>query len=83
MKKAILFVLMFFFVVGCTNGSGKKVTIKPTLDKRLKEMQLLPLHAGLFIEPSLRCFSQEEWQTSRLVGIHHYGFPIGDLWLKI
>lgn len=78
MKKAILFVLMFLFVVGCTNGRGKKVTIKPTLDKRLKEVQPLPLHAGLFIEPSLRSFSQEEWQTSRFVGIHHYIFPIGE-----
>ena len=73
-----MFVLMFLFVVGCTNGSGKKVTIKPTLDKRLREMQPLPLHAGIFIDPSLRRFSQEEWQNDMIAGIHHYIFPIGE-----
>lgn len=41
-------------------------------------MQSIPCHAGLFIEPSLRHFNQEEWQTSMIVGIHHYVFPIGE-----
>ena len=55
-----------------------KVIIKPTLDKRLKEVQPIPLHVGLFIEPSLRHFSQEEWQTDMIAGMHHYIFPIGE-----
>ena len=78
MKKATFIILMFFFVVGCANSRGMKVSIVPTLDKRLKEIQSIPLHAGLFIEPSLRHFSQEEWQTSMIVGIHHYVFTIGE-----
>lgn len=69
---------MFLFVIGCANGRGMKVRIVPTLDKRLKEIQSLPLHAGLFIEPSLRNFSQEEWQTSLIAGKHHFIFPIGE-----
>lgn len=80
MKKGILFILMFLLVIGSANGRRKKVLIAHTLtlDKRYKEMQPIPLHAGLFIEPSLRQFSQEEWQTSMIVGIHHYVFPIGE-----
>ena len=31
-----------------------KVPIKPTLDKRLKVVQSIPIHVGIFIEPSLR-----------------------------
>ncbi|MFN3531377.1 MAG: hypothetical protein ACK41Q_02525 [Candidatus Brocadia sp.] len=78
MKKVISFILMFLLVMGCANSRGKKVPIVPALDKRLKEIQPIPLHAGIFIEPSLRHFSQEEWQTNMIVGIHHYVFPIGD-----
>ncbi|MEP9410879.1 MAG: hypothetical protein HRF42_05645 [Candidatus Brocadia sp.] len=78
MKKAISFTLMFLLVMGCANGRGKKVPIVPALDKRLEEITLIPLHAGLFIEPSLCHFSQEEWQTNMIVGIHHYVFPIGE-----
>ncbi|OHB98384.1 MAG: hypothetical protein A2Z57_09710 [Planctomycetes bacterium RIFCSPHIGHO2_12_39_6] len=79
MKKIALFTLLIFlFVVGCANGRGMKVIIKPTLDKQLKEVQPLPLHVGLFIEPSLRHFSQEEWQNNPIAGIHHYVFPIGE-----
>ena len=52
--------------------------IKPTLDKRLKVVQPIPLHVRLFIEPSLRHFSQEEWQTDMIAGMHHYLFPIGE-----
>ncbi|HHT9136762.1 MAG TPA: hypothetical protein ACFYEK_05885 [Candidatus Wunengus sp. YC60] len=78
MKKIALFTLLFLFIVGCANGRGMKVIIKPTLDKRLKEVQPIPLHVGLFIEPSLRHFSQEEWQTDLIAGIHHYVFPIGE-----
>ncbi|MEK7291291.1 MAG: hypothetical protein AAB013_05190 [Planctomycetota bacterium] len=55
-----------------------RVTIKPTLDRRLKEVQPMSLHAGLFIEPSLRNFSQEEWQADTIAGIHHYVFQIGE-----
>lgn len=73
---------MFLLIVGCANGRGMKVPIAPTLDKRFKEMQPIPLHAGLFIEPSLRHFSQEEWQTNMIVGIHHYVFPIGEALAK-
>ncbi|MEK6635269.1 MAG: hypothetical protein AABY38_02835 [Planctomycetota bacterium] len=76
-KKALLIILLFLFVAGCANGRGMKVPIKPTLDKRLKEVQSIPIHGGIFIEPSLRHLSQEEWQTSMIVGIHHYVFPIG------
>lgn len=77
MKRIILLLFVNIFVVGCVNGHGIKVTIAPSLDKRIKEMQPLPHHVGLFIEPSLRHFSQEEWQTSMIAGIHHYVFPIG------
>ncbi|KXK32150.1 MAG: hypothetical protein UZ01_00611 [Candidatus Brocadia sinica] len=78
MKKVIVFILMFLLVTGCANSRGKKVSIVPMLDKRYKAMQSIPCHAGLFIEPSLRHFNQEEWQTSMIVGIHHYVFPIGE-----
>ena len=56
MKKIALFTLLVLFIVGCANGRGMKVLIKPTLDRRLKEVQPIPLHVGLFIEPSLRAF---------------------------
>ena len=62
--------------MGCTNGRGMKVTIMPELDKRLKEVHSIPVHVGVFIEPSLRQLSQEERQTDMIVGIHHYVFPI-------
>ncbi|OHC00761.1 MAG: hypothetical protein A3G70_04540 [Planctomycetes bacterium RIFCSPLOWO2_12_FULL_39_13] len=78
MRKIFLFVLVLSFVLGCTNGRGMRVTIKPTLDRRLKEVQPMSLHAGLFIEPSLRNFSQEEWQADTIAGIHHYVFQIGE-----
>ena len=78
MKKIALFTLLFLFVVGCANSRGMKVPIVPTLDKQLKEMQQIPLHAGLFIDPSLYHFTQEEWQTDMIAGIHHYVFPIGE-----
>ena len=78
MKKIALFTLLFLFVVGCANSRGMKVPIVPALDKQLKEMQQIPLHAGLFIDPSLYHFSQEEWQTDMIAGIHHYVFPIGE-----
>lgn len=68
---------MFLLVVGCANGRGMKVPIAPALDKRLKVVQPVPVHVGLFIAPSLRHFSQEEWQTNMIAGIHHYVFPIG------
>lgn len=66
------------FALGCADGRGMRVTIKPTLDRRLKEVQPMSLHAGLFIEPSLRNFSQEEWQADTIAGIHHYVFQIGE-----
>lgn len=78
MKKAAAFIFMFLVVAGCANGRGIVVRVNPTLDKRLTEVQPMPLHAGLFIEPSLRNFRQEEWQTSMIAGIHHYIFPIGE-----
>src|SRR3990170_8956362 len=82
MKKIALFTLLFLFVVGCANSRGMKVPIVPTLDKQLKEMQQIPLHAGLFIDPSLYHFTQEEWQTDMIAGIHHYVFPIGRAYRK-
>src|SRR3972149_6062351 len=78
MKKIVLFTLLVLFVVGCANSRGMKVPILPTLVKQLKAMQQIPLHAGLFIDPSLYHFSQEEWQTDMIAGIHHYVFPIGE-----
>ena len=73
-----LIILLFLCAVGCTNGRGMKVTIMPALDKRLKEVHSIPVHVGVFIEPSLRQLSQEERQTDMIVGIHHYVFPIGE-----
>lgn len=64
--------------MGCANGSGMKVIIKPEMDKRLKEIKPISLHAGLFIEPSLRQFKQDEWQKGLIEGVHHYVFPIGE-----
>ena len=78
MKKIALFTLLFLSVFGCANSRGMKVPIVPVLDKQLKEMQHIPLHAGLFIDPSLYHFSQEERQTDMIAGIHHYVFPIGE-----
>jgi hypothetical protein len=78
MKKTVLFAFVCLFAIGCANGSGMKVIIKPAFDKRLKEAQQMPLHAGLFIEPSLRQFRQEERQNDLVAGIHHYIFPIGE-----
>lgn len=70
--------MAFLFTTGCAGKPGIRVPIKPVLDKQLKEVQPLPLHVGLFIEPSLRHFSQEEWQIDMIAGIHHYIFPIGE-----
>ena len=78
MKKITLFILVFLFAVSCAHEQGMKVRIKPVLDKRLKQIQPIPLHVGLFIEPSLRYFRQEERQVSMIVGIHHYVFPVGE-----
>jgi hypothetical protein len=70
--------LAFLFTAGCAGKPGIRVPIKPVLDKQLKEVQPLTLHAGLLIEPSLRHFSQEERQIDMIAGIHHYIFPIGE-----
>ncbi|WKZ20344.1 MAG: hypothetical protein QY310_07200 [Candidatus Jettenia sp. CY-1] len=78
LQKIPLFIFILFFVVDCENNPGKRISIKPVLDKRLKEIHSFPFHAGLFIEPSLRYLNQEEWQTSMIVGKHHYIFPIGE-----
>ena len=78
MKKTFLLIIAVIFVAGCASSSGMKVTIVPTLDKRIKEMSPLPRHVGLFIEPSLRTLSQEERQNCMIAGIHHYIFPIGE-----
>jgi capsular polysaccharide biosynthesis protein len=56
MKKAIMSVLIITFIMGCANGSGMKVIIKPALDRRLKEIKPISLHAGLFIEPAILKF---------------------------
>lgn len=78
MKRVIMSVLIITFIMGCANGSGMKVIIKPAMDKRLKEIKPISLHAGLFIEPSLRQFKQDEWQKGLIEGVHHYVFPIGE-----
>ncbi len=78
MKKIMVYFLIFLFLSGCTDGRGRKVTIEPVLDKRLKGMELIPLHLGLFIEPSMRYFSQEERQVDMIAGVHHYLFSIGE-----
>ncbi len=77
-KKASLFLLLLLFVAGCANEHGIKVPIRPALDKGLRDMQPIPAHIGLFIEPSLRRWTQEEWQTNMIVGKHHYIFSIGE-----
>lgn len=77
-KKAALITLLFLFVVGCANEHGIKVPIRPDLDKGLRGIQPIPAHIGLFIEPSLRQWTQEEWQTNMIVGKHHYIFSLGE-----
>lgn len=72
-----MIILVLLFVTGCAGEPGIKVPIRPALDKNLREIQPVPLHIGLFIEPSLRQWTQEERQTSMIAGIHHYVFPIG------
>jgi len=77
-NKVSLIILLLLLLAGCANEQGIKVPIRPALDKGLRDMQPIPVHTGLFIEPSLRQWTQEEWQTSMIVGIHHYLFPIGE-----
>lgn len=77
-KKTALITLLFLFVVGCANEHGIKVPIRPDLDKGLRGIQPIPAHIGLFIEPSLRQWTQEEWQTNMIVGKHHYIFSLGE-----
>ncbi len=78
MKKTVVYFLILFLLSGCTDGRGRKVIIEPVLDKRLKGMELIPLHVGLFIDPFMRHFSQEERQVDMIAGVHHYLFSIGE-----
>ncbi|MFO0793668.1 MAG: membrane lipoprotein lipid attachment site-containing protein [Candidatus Brocadiaceae bacterium] len=78
MKKTIVYFLILLLLSGCIDGRGRKVTIEPVLDKRLKEMEPIPLHVGLFIDPSMRHFSQEERQVDMIAGVHHYLFSVGE-----
>ncbi len=77
-RKITLLLLTLLIIAGCASKPGIRVPIKPTFDKRLQGIRPFPLHIGLFIEPSLRHFNQEEWQVDMVAGIHHYIFPIGE-----
>lgn len=77
-SKTVFVVLILLSVTGCAYERGIKVPIRPALDKCLREIQPIPVHLGLYLEPSLRQWTQEEQQTSMIVGIHHYVFSIGE-----
>ena len=70
--------LALFFIAGCATSSGIKLRIEPTLDKRINEMQPLSRHVGLLIDPALRNFKQDEYQSDAVAGYHHYVFRIGE-----
>lgn len=78
MKKIRLGLLALFFIAGCATSSGIKPRIEPTLDKRINEMQSLSRHVGLLIDPALRSFKQDEYQSDAVAGYHHYVFRIGE-----
>ncbi|MEK7699990.1 MAG: hypothetical protein AAB332_06255 [Planctomycetota bacterium] len=78
MKRIRFGMLVFFFVAGCATSSGIKVRIEPTLDKRINEMRPLPRHVGLLIDPALRNFKQDEYQSDAVAGYHHFVFRIGE-----
>lgn len=75
--KTPLILLVLLFVTKCASECGIKVPIRPVLDKGLREIEPIPMHIALFIDPSLRQWTQEERQTSMIAGVHHYIFPIG------
>lgn len=78
MKKIHFGMLALFFITGCATSSGIKLRIEPTLDKRINEMQPLSRHVGLLIDPALRNFKQDEYQSDAVAGYHHYVFRIGE-----
>ncbi|MBI5308652.1 MAG: hypothetical protein HZB37_10065 [Planctomycetes bacterium] len=78
MKKIHFGMLALFFIAGCATSSGIKLRIEPTLDKRINEMRPLSRHVGLLIDPALRNFKQDEYQSDAIAGYHHYVFRIGE-----
>lgn len=78
MKKIHFGLLALIFIAGCATESGIKPRIEPTLDKRISEMQPLSRHVGLLIDPALRGFKQDEYQSDAVAGHHHYVFWIGE-----
>ena len=70
--------LALIFIAGCATDSGIKPRIEPTLDKRINEMQPQSRHVGLLIDPALRNFKQDEYQSDAVAGYHHYVFRIGE-----
>ncbi len=78
MNKIRFCMLTLFFVAGCATDRGIKPRIEPTLDKRISEMQPLSRHVGLLIDPALRGFKQDEYQSDAVAGQHHYVFQIGE-----
>ncbi len=78
MNKIRFCMLALIFIAGCATDSGIKPRIEPTLDKRINEMQPLSRHVGLLIDPALRNFKQDEYQSDAVAGYHHYVFRIGE-----
>ncbi len=78
MKKLRFGMLALLFIAGCATESGISPRIEPTLDKRISEMQPLSRHVGLLIDPALRGFKQDEYQSDAIAGHHHYVFRIGE-----
>lgn len=78
MNKIRFSMLALFFIAGCATDSGIKPRIEPTLDKRISEMRPLSRHVGLLIDPALRSFKQDEYQSDAVAGHHHYVFRIGE-----
>jgi len=77
MKRYCMGILLFLFIAGCATSSGIRIRIEPTLDKRISDMRPLSRHAGLLIDPALRSFTQDEYQSDAVAGYHHFVFRIG------
>jgi hypothetical protein len=78
LSKSCFLLLIFSLLNGCLSGTRPPVSLSPRLDKRIYKTTQLPIKIGIYIEPSLRNYVQEEWLRHYNIGIHRLVFPIGE-----
>ncbi|MDR4507672.1 MAG: hypothetical protein MRJ65_05455 [Candidatus Brocadiaceae bacterium] len=75
----VVFPLFFsFLVIGCSSSERSYVKLSSTLDKRIYQKTPLSLAVGIYLDPSLRSYVQEETVIHYNVGYHRYYFPVGE-----